>query len=88
MVRYLLTLTGKVQGVGFRYSAYHQAISCGLKGYVKNQRDGTVAIDIEGDETSVELFIEWSRTGPPRARVEGINIEKLSLKYADSFIIK
>lgn len=88
MVRYLLTISGKVQGVGFRYGAYHQAIKMGLKGYIRNLHNGSVEIDIEGDETNVEMFIEWSKTGPSRARVVEATIEKLTPGYPDSFIIR
>ncbi|PKP17333.1 MAG: acylphosphatase [Bacteroidetes bacterium HGW-Bacteroidetes-22] len=88
MVRYLLIITGRVQGVGFRYGAYHQAISMGLNGYVRNLRDGSVEIEIEGEETSVERFILWGKTGPPHARVVSTVIEKLTPKYQDAFIIK
>lgn len=60
---------GRVQGVGFRYSAQRQAASLGLTGYVRNLRDGSVEMFCEGPQDKVEGFILWAAQGPPGARV-------------------
>jgi acylphosphatase len=69
-----LRIEGRVQGVGFRYSALHAARRYGVRGWVKNEYDGSVTAYCEGDESSVELFIDWCRKGPPGALVTSLDI--------------
>lgn len=66
---------GRVQGVGFRYSAYYQAVRLGVTGWVRNLPGGEVAALVQGDSARVEAMIEWLRSGPRAARVTGTSIE-------------
>jgi acylphosphatase len=66
---------GRVQGVGFRYSAYREAVRLGLTGWVRNTRDRDVEIWAEGSPEDLALFLHWLRQGPPRARVDVIDVE-------------
>lgn len=77
MIRYKLTITGRVQGVGFRYAALHETKGLSLTGYVRNLPDGSVEIDVEGEEYEVLPFVEWCRRGPVRARVDQFITEQL-----------
>ncbi|MGC9079628.1 MAG: acylphosphatase [Nanopusillaceae archaeon] len=84
-----LTIYGKVQGVGFRKFVYENAIKLGIKGYVKNNPDGTVEAWFEGDEHNINKIIELCRIGPSRARVEKVCIENFENKgYNDFSIIR
>jgi acylphosphatase len=83
-----LTIQGKVQGVGFRYSCRQMAVHMGIKGFVQNLPDGRVFIEAEGDETALALFENWCKTGPSRARVENIRKETVSLKEYTRFEIR
>lgn len=56
-VRYHMTFYGQVQGVGFRYRARHAAVSLGLTGWVKNEWDGSVEMEIQGDADSINHMI-------------------------------
>lgn len=69
---------GQVQGVGFRYSAMHLAEMLGLTGWVRNEYDGSVSVEIQGDSIAVE---EWfSRIGQRRfIEVERIDRQELEL---------
>lgn len=58
MIRKHLTFTGRVQGVGFRYRAHSIAVSLGLTGYVKNNNNGTVEAEVQGDPGEIEQFID------------------------------
>jgi acylphosphatase len=69
---YQLRVSGRVQGVGFRYAARNQARSLGLKGWVSNLEDGSVLIRIQGRHASCLRFISWCRQGPPYAWVENV----------------
>jgi len=58
MVRKRIVVHGRVQGVGFRYHVYQQALRLGIHGWVKNLPDGTVEIDAEGPASRMEPFVE------------------------------
>ncbi len=68
-------ITGEVQGVSFRYYTYHEALKLGLKGWVRNLRDGSVEALFEGEQESVERALAWCKLGPPAARVEEVQVE-------------
>ena len=63
---------GSVQGVGFRYLTKNRADNLGLKGFIRNEKDGSVYIEIEGGEGSLEKFVEWCRQGPEFSKVKKI----------------
>jgi acylphosphatase len=63
---------GRVQGVGFRYSAYHEARRLGLAGWVRNTAEGDVELWAEGSKEKLEALLQWLRRGPPGARVESV----------------
>jgi len=68
--RYLVS--GRVQGVGFRFFAHESAAVEGVSGWVANLADGRVEIRIEGDRDAVERVERKIRRGPPGARVEEV----------------
>jgi acylphosphatase len=74
MIRQAMTFYGDVQGVGFRYTAYHIANSLGLTGYVHNEWDGTVTAQVQGDSETIDLFL--SQIGRGRY----INIDRIDKK--------
>lgn len=58
LVRYHMVFTGRVQGVGFRYKASYIADEYRLTGYVKNEYDGSVTVEVQGSEQEIYLFIK------------------------------
>ncbi len=72
MPRACLRISGRVQGVGFRYAAAKQATSLGLAGWVRNLDNGDVCIAFEGSDSGVEAMLDWLSHGPPLARVDGL----------------
>jgi len=74
-----LTITGRVQGVGYRDWAIETGQRLGLTGWVRNRRDGAVEALIVGDEGAVGRMIEACRRGPPAARVDGIDVDPVDL---------
>ncbi len=68
-------ISGRVQGVSFRYFTYHEALRGGLRGWIRNLQDGRVEAVFEGDKESVQKVLEWSENGPPGAHVEGVEVE-------------
>ncbi|MFZ5508456.1 MAG: acylphosphatase [Pseudomonadota bacterium] len=69
-----LRIHGVVQGVGFRYGLADEAQRLGLKGWVRNRHDGTVEAMVSGDARAVQQLIDWSRRGPPAARVSRVDV--------------
>ena len=70
--RVSLLITGKVQGVGYRYSVKLKAESMAIRGYVRNQLDGSVFVTVQGENTAVENFVKWCFKGPSAALVRGV----------------
>ena len=70
-----ISVTGIVQGVYFRYTTQRKAGEFGLRGWVRNLRDGRVQIVCEGEEEAIGKLIAWSRQGPEGAHVEGVDVD-------------
>jgi acylphosphatase len=70
--RVWLRITGRVQGVGFRFSAADAAQRLGLTGWVRNTADGHVELVAEGDRQHVERLIAWCHSGPRGALVTAV----------------
>lgn len=68
-IRKKIILTGRVQGVGFRYFTYSAARENNLNGYVKNLPDGSIEILVDGNETAYCRFLQRVLSGPSLARV-------------------
>ena len=69
-------ISGRVQGVGFRYFAQDAARREGLHGFVRNNDDGTVEVVAEGESEALERFERAIRRGPSRSRVEQVMIDE------------
>jgi len=70
-----VTITGRVQGVGFRAFVEAGAARRGLKGWVRNRRDGSVEAVFVGPEGIVDDMLAACRRGPPSAHVDRVDIE-------------
>lgn len=89
MIHVDLVITGKVQGVFFRAEAKKHADKLGLGGFIRNDNDGTVHVEVEGEDSLVDEFIAWCHEGPPLAKVERIKINRESrLKSFNNFSIR
>ena len=73
-----VTITGRVQGVGYRYWVEHQAREHDLEGWVRNRRDGSVEALFAGPEHVVTEMVERCRRGPSSARVDAVSDEPVS----------
>lgn len=69
-------VTGKVQGVGYRLSAVRRAHLIGVRGWVRNNDDGSVEAMVQGTPDQVDRMLEWMRQGPPQARVVEISSQR------------
>jgi acylphosphatase len=74
--RWIVHITGRVQGVFFRKSARIEGERLGLAIGAENLTDGSVQIEAEGEPAALETFATWCQTGPPKAEVQSVRIEK------------
>ena len=83
-----IRVMGKVQGVWFRDSARRKAQELEITGFARNEPDGSVHIEAEGDEDALIKLAEWCRSGPERARVDAVQIEEGTVKGLQGFEIR
>jgi acylphosphatase len=83
-----LFVTGKVQGVYYRNSAKQIADELGVSGWVKNEADGAVCVEVEGEVDVLKQFVAWCRRGPSAAVVDYVKIEQGQLKNYSGFEIR
>lgn len=67
-------ISGRVQGVGFRYFTHDAAVREGVTGWVRNLPDGRVEARIEGEAEAVDRVERAIRSGPPGARVDSVSV--------------
>ena len=78
-----LAISGRVQGVGYRFYMQRKARELGLTGWVRNRHDGSVEAMIQGSPEGVEAMTTWARRGPPSAAVADLRIADGSGDYAE-----
>jgi acylphosphatase len=84
----IIQVSGRVQGVGFRYYTVQAAKKLGINGYVQNRPDGSVLIEAEAENKALIEFLQWCKKGPAWARVTDIKIsDTIPIGYV-SFEIK
>ena len=78
-------VTGRVQGVFFRQSSKVMAIKNNVEGWVRNLDDGRVEIVGEGEESNINSFIDWCKTGPANSRVDEFELseENITNEFED-----
>lgn len=83
-----ITITGKVQGVYFRASAKQRADALGVKGFVRNQPNGSVYIEAEASPEVLEKFLAWCNQGPERAQVLKVETASAALQNFEGFEVR
>ena len=82
-----IKISGKVQGVSFRAVTKVVADQMGVRGMIRNEADGPVYIEAEGDDTLLEVFTDWCNEGTDRAKVEHVEVTPGELKNYQNFEI-
>jgi acylphosphatase len=87
-VRARVIIEGWVQGVFFRHHTEETALRLGVKGLVKNRRDGSVEAIFEGDQERVDQIIQWCHRGPSEARVKNVRVtwEDYAGEFEDFYV--
>ena len=73
-----ITVTGRVQGVGFRWCCCREARALGLAGWVRNTGDGAVEIEAEGSQAALDALLDWCREGPDGGHVARVSVNPLA----------
>jgi len=79
MIRYSITVSGRVQGVGFRYFVQLTACRLNLTGWCENFMNGNVQIEVQGVEKDINSFISTIKVGNNFSRVDDINLISLPI---------
>ena len=89
MTELFATITGRVQGVRYRDYVQVSAGKLGLTGFVRNNRDGSVAVVAHGMPDDLKLFVEYLHEGSLQSKVEGVSVEwrTATVLYDDFSII-
>lgn len=80
-------IRGLVHGVSYRSSMAQVASDLGVRGWVRNLPDGSVEAFLEGDERRVRRVLDWAKLGPPRARVDKLEVESATPRNHRDFRI-
>ncbi len=85
-----IIVSGRVQGVGFRWSTKREADRLGLTGYVRNRADGKVELVAAGPSQAVGAFITWAERGPSFSNVSDIDVTELTdqVSHAEFSILR
>jgi len=75
-IRVHVYISGRVQGVGYRYSTFNEATTLGITGWVRNTHDNRVEAIFEGDENLIEVMLKWCKKGPSMAMVTDLEIQR------------
>lgn len=87
IIHYKIWVKGLVQGVWFRKYTKEEALRLGLNGFVRNEPDGNVYIEVEGNKVDLIDFYEWLHSGSPRSEVKEVIYEIGDIAGFKSFII-
>ncbi len=83
MIRRHIIFYGDVQGVGFRYRAYHAAAMYGCTGWVRNEYDGSVIMEIQGEEVQIDRVIMAIERGT-YVRIENMDCREMEVRDGES----
>jgi acylphosphatase len=73
-----IVISGRVQGVGFRYFAMYKAEELDITGWVKNTPEGKLEIEASGELQNINTFIDWMKIGPARAIIGSFSVSDIS----------
>ena len=82
-----ITVTGQVQQVGFRKSAQEEAVRLGITGTVQNVGSDAVHLEASGEPDQIDLFVEWCKKGPGKAKIENVEVRKISQRNFTGFAV-
>lgn len=83
-----IKVSGRVQGVGFRYFAKCQAEKLAIRGFIQNQTDGSVYLEVEQESVVLDKFLGWCKKGSPWSKISSVDVKTGKLKNFSKFFIE
>jgi acylphosphatase len=84
-----ILISGRVQGVGFRYFVLYKAEELQIKGWVRNTPEGKVEIEASGESENLSIFTDWMKIGPARAIVQNFSVSEITpMRNFTNFFIR
>ena len=80
-----IRVSGRVQGVGFRFALRDEARALGIKGWVRNRADGSVEALLQGSRDALDALVRWARRGPRAAQVERVEQRAPEPEFARAY---
>ena len=87
MLHFKIRIEGKVQAVWFRVSTKDEADRLGLAGFVRNEPDGSVYVEVEGERGKLDAFVEWCHLGSEQSEVIKVSVHEGEIVGLRSFNI-
>lgn len=84
MIRYFIIVSGRVQGVGFRYFAQSNAIKYSLTGTAKNLTNGMVELEVQGLDENINKFLSTLQKGNTFVKVDDISLKRIDIKTTEN----
>lgn len=88
VVRRKVVVCGRVQGVSYRFACATEARRLGCAGFVVNRADGSVEVEIEGEQDAVDALVAWCAHGPTLARVDDVQVAETAPRGDVGFEIR
>ncbi|MET0725322.1 MAG: acylphosphatase [Leifsonia sp.] len=88
MRRVSVVVRGRVQGVGFRYSARSEAQRLGVTGWIGHRADGSVEAEIQGPDAAIDTLLDWLAIGPPGASVSAVDTAEVPVRGEAGFRVE
>ena len=79
-----IKISGKVQGVGFRFTAHLGFVDLGLEGSAENMPDGSIVITAKGSEDKLERLVKWCHKGPEGAQVSNVEVTDITTEESNN----
>lgn len=86
--RLSIRVNGLVQGVFFRHTAKQTASSLNLSGFARNEADGSVQLEVQGEESALQNFVAWCHVGSSTSQVESVETQEIDVVSEKGFSIK
>jgi len=83
-----IVVTGRVQGVFYRVSAKEKADELGLVGLVRNEPNGSVYMEVEGESNQIDSFVAWCEQGSKLATIKEVSVAEGEIKGYDDFEVR
>lgn len=84
----VIIVRGRVQGVFFRLAAKERALALGLTGVARNEPDGSVSVEVEGEGRVLDEFVAWCRRGPAESTVRSLEVRDGEFRGLPDFVIR